>query len=408
MGLMQRKKYEQFTQLGTCLSDNYRISHYFDKSNKTFSLLDWQKLFIISFVNITPHFMDNVSLAETVNDLPELVSNLLLLLSDKEKLVVKKRFALDGFKKTTLESIGSDFSVTRERVRQIEKNALSKMKRNVFNTALRHIHDFAADAVRSHGGLLREDLVGHDMKKVLPDSFNVDPSCLHLAMVLHEDLDCVGNTINFHPYVRLRDLPDYSLKFASEKMVNQLHKYGNVKSLDKIHRDMKDIFAEISFDIPKTKSLINIDKRMTLLEDELVGLLEWRHIHPRTLRDKILYILRAEKKPMHFSSIAEMIEAAGFDSRRINLQAVHNELIRHEQFVLIGRGIYALDEWGYEKGTVGAVIKRVLEEFGELSQDEIVKKVLDKRQVKKITIVLALKNNDMFERVGRKRYKLKA
>ncbi|MBT7736915.1 hypothetical protein HN709_04450 [Candidatus Peregrinibacteria bacterium] len=111
---------------------------------------------------------------------------------------------------------------------------------------------------------------------------------------------------------------------------------------------------------------------------------------------------------MHFSSIAEMIEAAGFDSRRINLQAVHNELIRHEQFVLIGRGIYALDEWGYEKGTVGAVIKRVLEEFGELSQDEIVKKVLDKRQVKKITIVLALKNNDMFERVGRKRYKLKA
>ena len=351
--------------------------------------------------------MDNVSLAETVNDLPELVSNLLLLLSDKEKLVVKKRFALDGFKKTTLESIGGDFSVTRERVRQIEKNALSKMKRNVFNTALRHIHDFATESVRKHGGLLREDLIGNKMKKVLPESFSIDSSCLHLAMVLHEDLDCIGNTINFHPYVRLGDLPDYSLKFASEKLVNQLHKYGNVKSLEKIHRDMKDVFDEVGFDIPKTKSLINIDKRMTLLEDELVGLLEWRHIHPRTLRDKILYVLRQGKKPLHFSAIAEMIEAAGFDSRKINLQAVHNELIRHPQFVLIGRGIYALKEWGYEKGTVADVIHRILKEKGELSQDQIIKQVLKQRQVKEITIVLALKNNSKFERVGRKVYKLK-
>ena len=350
--------------------------------------------------------MDNVSLAETVSDLPALVDNLLLLLSDKEKLVVKKRFALDGLKKTTLEGIGKDFSVTRERVRQIEKNALSKMRRNVFNTALRHIHDFSTDTVRRHGGLLREDLISKNIKAVLPKAFDVNNECLHLALMLHEELDCIGNTINFHPYVRAKDLPDYSLKFASDKLVNQLHKYGNVKSLEKIHRDMKDVFAEVNFDLPKTKSLVSIDKRMTLLEDELVGLLEWRHIHPRTLRDKILYVLRQGKNPLHFSAIAEMIESATFDNRSVNLQAVHNELIRHDHFVLIGRGIYALNEWGYEKGTVASVIDRILAEFGELSQDEIVEKVLDKRQVKKITIVLALKNGEKFERVGRKRYKL--
>ena len=111
---------------------------------------------------------------------------------------------------------------------------------------------------------------------------------------------------------------------------------------------------------------------------------------------------------MHFVDICEKITEADFDNRRVNLQAVHNELIRHEQFILIGRGIYALVEWGYERGTVAEVVEKILTEKGELSQDEIVDAVLEKRQVKKITIVLALKNDSKFVRVGRKRYKIKA
>jgi hypothetical protein len=42
---------------------------------------------------------------------------------------------------------------------------------------------------------------------------------------------------------------------------------------------------------------------------------------------------------------------------------VHNELIRNKDFVLVGRGIYALKEWGYEPGTVSHVIEAILK-FG--------------------------------------------
>ncbi|MBL4694229.1 hypothetical protein JKY72_02570 [Candidatus Gracilibacteria bacterium] len=111
---------------------------------------------------------------------------------------------------------------------------------------------------------------------------------------------------------------------------------------------------------------------------------------------------------MHFGDIAAQIESATFDKRPVNLQAVHNELIRHAQFILIGRGIYALEEWGYEKGTVAEVVEKLLKENKELDLDEIVDAVLKKRQVKRITIVLALKNNTKFERIGRRRYKLKS
>ena len=350
---------------------------------------------------------DNGSVAQTLVELDSLVENMLLLLSDKEKVVVSKRFNLDGKRKHTLEEIGQDFSVTRERVRQIEKNALSKMRRNVFNTSLRHLHDYSSSLISNHGGVMKEEVLFEKLSELLLDS-DIDESRVRLALVIHEELACVGNTINFYPYVRAGDVTEFSLKHASGQLVNQMHKYGDVKNVTRVHKDMSGSLSDFDMDVKLMKSLIGIDKRVALLDGDMVGLVEWRHIHPRTLRDKVLYILRGTKKPMHFGDIAAQIESATFDKRPVNLQAVHNELIRHAQFILIGRGIYALEEWGYEKGTVAEVVEKLLKENKELDLDEIVDAVLKKRQVKRITIVLALKNNTKFERIGRRRYKLKS
>lgn len=337
-------------------------------------------------------------------NLSGLVDNLLLLLSDKEKVVVEKRFCLTGDRRFTLEEIGKDFSVTRERIRQIERNALSKMKRNVFNTALADLHSYVDLLVKEQGGLMCEESVLGSLVEIFSGKV-LNSHRVHFSLVLHDDLECIGNTINFHPYLRTRALSDYSLKYASNKLINQMHKYGDAKSIGEVCDDLKDILAEIDFDIVKVKSLIEIDKRVTLLDDDLVALLEWRHIRPRTLRDKVLYVLRSEKTPMHFNDIAAAIESAVFDKRPVNVQAVHNELIRNVQFVLIGRGIYALKEWGYEKGTVVDVIERILKPGMELEEEQIIAKVLDQRQVKRITVQLALKNSGKFERIGRKIYK---
>jgi hypothetical protein len=137
-----------------------------------------------------------------------------------------------------------------------------------------------------------------------------------------------------------------------------------------------------------------------------VGLSSWRHINPKTLRDKIFYVMREMEKPMHYVEISERIEKLPFDRKKINTQAVHNELIRFDGFVLIGRGIYALSEWGYKEGTVADVIESVLKEEGALTRNEIVAKVLERRQVKRITILLNLKNKPQFERVGQDKYEL--
>ena len=111
--------------------------------------------------------------------------------------------------------------------------------------------------------------------------------------------------------------------------------------------------------------------------------------------------------PKHFTEIAKLINQSGFSGKKANIQTVHNELIKDKRFVLIGRGIYALKEWGYDKGTVADVISKVLKKAGEpLHRDEIVKRVLKSRQVKETTILLNLQGKPQFKRTAKATYTL--
>ena len=62
--------------------------------------------------------------------LKEQVQSVLSTLSDREQKIVKMRFGLDGGKSHTLEEVGQEFAVTRERIRQIEAKALTKLRKH--------------------------------------------------------------------------------------------------------------------------------------------------------------------------------------------------------------------------------------------------------------------------------------
>lgn len=51
-------------------------------------------------------------------------------LNDREKKIIKMRFGLDGDRPHTLEEVGAEFAVTRERIRQIEAKALNKLRKH--------------------------------------------------------------------------------------------------------------------------------------------------------------------------------------------------------------------------------------------------------------------------------------
>lgn len=340
------------------------------------------------------------------SDLKSVVDNLLLLLSDKERFVVVNRFDLEASGRLTLDLIGRRFSVTRERVRQIEKNALTKLRRNVFNTRLVDLQERIRSVLEVHGGVMKESalfayLIAED------DLASFNKSTTRLAAVLSENMRLSGNTIDFHPYVAFEYVGHAALQKIASKSIAFLRKRNNVVMINEIYNELKSEFENYGwYSIDFLRSFFKVHKKIKVLQDA-IGLIQWRHIHPRTLRDKIFFVLRNVQKPLHFVDVSNKIMESDFDSKSVNVQAVHNELIRYEEFVLIGRGIYALKEWGYKHGTTKDVIIDLLKAKSVMSEDEILKKVLDKRQVKPITVLLALKNCDEFVRVGRKKYQLK-
>lgn len=141
-------------------------------------------------------------------------------------------------------------------------------------------------------------------------------------------------------------------------------------------------------------------------ENRFIGLEKWKILNPATLKDKAVYVLKKTREPMHFIDIANSItEHFG---EVVKISTIHNELIRNEDFILIGRGIYVLKEWGYKEGTVLDVILDIFSKCdGPLSTEEITERVLKIRQVKTTTIYMNLQNKDAIERVGRNLYQAK-
>ncbi len=344
----------------------------------------------------------------TFQNAQKIVQDLLILLSQKEKHVIKRRFNLDNTYRATLEEIGKEFNVTRERIRQIEKNALTKLQRNVGNTDLNALNEFIKEILKEKGGIMTEENLFAELINILnKNDVEINKNAINLSLTLDKELVRTPNTINYHPYIKYANIDHTYIKDITEKTIDILSKKSDIYTHSKIFDELRKHFKELDHsNLPQVISTFTLDKRLKPVEGG-IGLASWRHINPKTLRDKIYYVLNKNKKPLHFVEIVNKITELQFDNKRINLQAVHNELIRHDQFVLVGRGIYALKEWGYKEGTVADIIEDILKDGKLKSQEDIIKEVMKQRQVKKITIILNLKNKPQFERVGREQYKLK-
>ena len=124
-----------------------------------------------------------------------------------------------------------------------------------------------------------------------------------------------------------------------------------------------------------------------------VGLGAWKSIIPKRMSDKIKLVMKNLEKPLHFRDIADEINKMNFDKKIAHPATIHNELILDDDYVLVGRGIYALKKWGYESGKVSDVVEKILKKEGPLAKEELINKVLEKKLVKKTTINLAIINN---------------
>lgn len=339
-------------------------------------------------------------------NLNDILEEIFLVLTSKEKDVVIKRFSLNSKPRQTLEKIGQHFSVTRERIRQIEKIALGKLRRTVRNTKLNVINEISSEIIKENGGVMVEfKLVAEILNRIL-SSQEADKYIVKLALNINPEIEKIEKSNTLYPFWKNKDISYDDVEKILQAGIRILKKSKEVIEYQKLAALVKqEVKGKIEYPDVMIISSLEVDRRIKKIPEGF-GLMEWRHINPRSIRDKAYIVLKKAEKPLHFVEIANKISESGFDKKVVTTQAVHNELIRYDQFVLVGRGLYALKEWGYNDGTVADVIEMLLKKKSPMSKQEIIEGVLKQRQVKKGTISLNLQKNPEFVRVGRAVYKL--
>lgn len=339
----------------------------------------------------------------------ESFSDVLASLSEKERIVIERRIGLSG-EKETLQNIGNSFkpAITRERVRQIEDAGIKKVGRIIKATDLSTIQDKAREIISMHGGILtRQKLIAAIINDM---SLSKEINSHILEVIVQSDFEIVKSK------PRLGTETYFTLPDISRKQIDAVHKEA-LKTLkrkkDVMHRN--ELYEQIASNLKGevgTLSNVFIDSVLDIFDDivkgeeVLIGLTRWKILNPKTLKDKAIYVMKKEKLPMHFIDISNKISEYLGETVKIN--TIHNELIRNEEFILIGRGIYALKEWGFKPGTVLDVILDILaKNGGAMTTEDIIKKVLKVRNVKKTTIYMNLQNKKAIERVGRNFYAAK-
>ncbi len=327
-------------------------------------------------------------------------------LKPRQKEVLEARFGLakEG-EGETLAAIGDRLKVTRERVRQIESSGITLAKANILKSPdATAFLDKVKKYLATRGGAAKKpDVLQYAAtlaKGVRESQLDFLATVSGAFKVYHEDND-------FIPFYYAGDKELKETKAFVEGWVNFLNAHKE-KILGGTYATQLASFVKTrAIGDAVAENYLSVAKHIHKNPYGDVGLRDWAEIRPMTVRDKIYLVLKKHGEPLHFEDIARHINKVNFDEQEALAPTVHNELIKDDRFVLVGRGMYGLREHGYEPGTAREVIAKVLKSAGPLRPTDVVTHVNKQRFFKPNTILINLQNRNFFERLPDGRYRVR-
>ncbi len=320
------------------------------------------------------------------------VASLIKEVIPRNRDIISRRFGLKNSKKETLESIGRSYGITRERVRQIEEFTLKQLSKSTADSSgVADYVTWATDFIESNDGVVREKDLFKAFSGQEKDSLYNTSLLFVLSVKGRLVRSPENNEFNTFWASDVQKLDSFKNNVAL--LARAFEKNGKVVSVGEL-----ESFAKKN-SVDKIGACLSVSKLLNRNIFNEVGLVSWASVKPRGVRDKAYLVLRKANSPKHFGEIAELINKVGFSNKKANIQTVHNELIKDSRFVLVGRGTYALSEWGYFSGTVKDVLVDILKKSPKpLARASLVAKVMDARMVKENTILLNLQDFKTFSK----------
>ena len=279
----------------------------------------------------------------------ELVLSLIAILDDRQRRILELRFGLLDGEPKTLEEVGREFGVTRERIRQIEGKAFRHIRKRENITKL-------SWAIHSEiGSERRSPIIAYELLRDL----------LGTGGIVHPD-SWMAMLARAFPEYRGFDQPD------DEDLSSVLHDLGDVvvyrsEFISKImSRIMPIEDAHILWD-----RLRNSESKYYWTDDAAIK---------RSHAALAYYVIRQAGTPLHWREIHERAEAVATD-RDLSATSFYNAIGGSKMFVRTSAGTYGLREWGlkpapYQKDVIASALA---EERGRTLKIEDVIAVLDAR-----------------------------
>ena len=331
----------------------------------------------------------------------EATKKLFSVLPKRTKDVLEKRFGLGkSAERMTLDGIGKGYGITRERVRQIEADGLSRIRKSESIKELSGVFTALENHFAEGGRVFKESQILSSLV-----SQNKHENDVYFLLSLHPSFV----RLHENEYLHDRWAHGHTSHSLAEKTisnaVSELRKIGKPITEENLFDTVGSCAKTVTGGAVSKSCLSNWIGISKLIAQNYFGewgLSEFPEIKPRGIKDLSYMVLARNKSPLHFSNVAE--EISKLTGKKAHVQTVHNELIKDNRFVLVGRGLYALKEWGYASGQVRDVICDILKSSGPLSREKIVAFVSQKRFVKPNTIVINLENKKYFKKLPDGRY----
>ncbi len=314
-------------------------------------------------------------------------------LTDRSFDVIMNRFGLtpDG-KRKTLEEIGKKYKITRERVRQIEDVALNAIKKSDAYKVEQAAFEELKQVIKSLGSIISE----HDLLPYISKDKSTQ-NHVHFILTLGDAFRKHREDDHFHTRFSVDDEIGEKVHDTLKKLYANLNDEDLIPETEMIKRffdHMKDI-SEQYRDEEIAKRWLSMSKDVAKNPFGEWGRATSPNIRTRGVKDYAFLVMRRHGSPMHFKEVANSI--AKTFNKKVHYATCHNELIKDSRFVLVGRGMYALSEWGYKAGIAREVITEILKREGPMSKEDVIEKVNKERYFKKNTILVNLANPKYFK-----------
>ncbi len=350
---------------------------------------------------------------ETISSsiLNKISKNLLDSLKERPREIIIKRFGLDGKSPRVLGDIGDGFGITRERVRQIEGDSFKKLQAVVKEENFKKLIDVAVETIEENGGFCEKRKLKESLKNEITKK---ERNQIMFLLNSSKKLKFKKGKLSMSGFWFLRG---NSIDKDALKIHNAVVKYIKAQKEPCLFEDILEEFRNSEYSdffanaagVKRMRMILEMSRLVNKNILEEWGMKNWKIISERGAREKAFLVLRKHEEPLHFRKITDHINSYWGNKKRALPQTVHNELIKDGRFVLVGRGIYGLNDWGFPEGTVKEIILAFLtKQTIPLEKEVIVDYVLSRKQVKETTVKVTLADRKLFHKTSDGKFTLKS